>query len=72
LTLSASDGIGTLARNPAAGIRDPDINTTESVMGGPPLPSIRTAPMIARNLLLDLSSTLHPLNELMRRKKAES
>ena len=58
LILSASCGIGTLARTPALRIRDPEITTAESVMGGPPLPSISTAPIIA--FTCDSSLALQP------------
>src|SRR5882762_3428985 len=63
LILSDPAGIGTLARNPAARMRDPEITTTESVMGGPPLPSMRTAPMIAFTLVSSLS--LQPASTAM-------
>src|SRR5712672_2728258 len=56
--------MGTLARNPAARMREPEITTTESVIGGPPLPSIRTAPMIAFTLVSSLS--LQPVREARR------
>src|SRR2546430_15133971 len=55
LILSEPAGIGTFTRSPAARIREPEITTTESVMGGPPLPSIRTAPIIAFTLVSSLS-----------------
>src|SRR5262245_52552007 len=69
--LSASLGRETLARNPADRIRDPETTTTESVIGGPPLPSMRTAPMIACTLEDSGGLTLHP-QSVTARTKAES
>jgi hypothetical protein len=49
-------------RGPAAAIRDPEIIRIEFETGGPPLPSIRTAPTIA---LADASwaAGLQPIQE---------
>src|ERR1017187_10055394 len=46
-TLSASAGICTAESRPASRIRPPATTTTELLSGGPPKPSIRTAPMMA-------------------------
>src|SRR6516164_876325 len=53
LILSACAGMGMVEAGPAPRIRSPAVTTIELVNGGPPEPSISTAPMIA---LLWLSS----------------
>src|SRR5579871_893888 len=57
LIFSTPAGIGMLARLPTARMREPATITTESDRGGPPVPSINTAPIIA--FCCDSSGGLH-------------
>src|SRR5690348_11516083 len=58
-------GITIPVRAPAIAIRVPETSTTEFEMGGPPEPSISTAPTSARTLAT--SGGLHPIRQKVRR-----
>src|SRR6266581_3790005 len=54
-------GITIPVRAPAIAMRGPDTSTTEFETGGPPAPSISTAPTIARTFAT--SGGLHPIRQ---------